>query len=190
MYANLRTRKKTTEDVIRMMGAMKEEIKRLDVKSGNVDTRIAILSDDINAKFETLFKALNMHQVQSAPVTTPSPHMSRGKTMRPNSAAERLPSTKNMSIESFANFNKQTQEQAQAQGRQRLGSSDSKERPLSAEAVGRPQLQRMRTGSISSTGTSSRPVSAQRGRRGSGEGATLRGRRMSDGKEILRVGFF
>jgi hypothetical protein len=187
MYASLRTRKKTTEDVIRMMGGLKEEIKRLDVKSGNTDTRIAILSDDINAKFEILFKALNLHQTQSAPpITTPSPHISRGKTMRPGSAVEKMPSTKNMSIESFANFNKQEQ----TQGRPRLGSSDSKERPLSAEAVSRPQLQRMRTGSISSTGSNSRPVSAQRGRRGSGDGATLRGRRMSDGKEIMRVGFF
>lgn len=174
MYSSLRTRKKTAEDIIHMMGGLKDEIKRLDLKSSNVDTRIAMLSDDINTRFDQLFKALNFAPAVGPPITgTPSPHLSRGKTMRPGSALDRGPAAaRNMSIENFANFQKHDA----ALSRQRSSSGDSIGRPLSAGNA-RPQL--LRTGtSNSSNGSNSRPVSAQKGRR------------MSGGKEIVRVGFF
>lgn len=204
MYSSLRTRKKTTEDIIQMMGGLKDELKRIDVKSGNVDTRVTILSEEINAKFDLLFKALNINPngySGGTPGQPPgqSPLLTRAKTMRPGSApSEKLTSTKNMSIEAFANFHRQesdkrhqshNQSQGQGQGRPqlqhqgsraRMGSNDDNDsaggsgggsRPVSASAV-RPGLQRTRTGSNVSLGSGDRgrPHSGQRGRRGSGAG--------------------
>jgi hypothetical protein len=199
MYSSLRTRKKTTEDIIHMMGGLKDELKRLDVKSGNVDTRVTILSEEINAKFDVLFRALNINPNGGFSVPAgQSPHLVRGKTMRPGSAAtDRLPTTKSMSIEAFANYNKQ-EASRQNSTRGRLLSDDDLgsgggSRPTSAGG-GRPALQRARSisnVSAGSAGGGGRPLSAQRARRGSGEGPSMSSYgRTRDGREVSRVGFF
>lgn len=64
------------------MSGLKDEIKRLDGKSANVDARINALSDDINSKFDMLFKALNVNPINGAPISSP-PALNRAKTMRP-----------------------------------------------------------------------------------------------------------
>lgn len=180
MYSNLRTRKKTTEDVIHLIGGLREEIKRIDAKSVNVDARLTQLSEDINNKFDLLFRALANNNVNNGVPPNihgcPAGGLQKSKTGKGQSnnnlmGMDRLnTSNRNMSIENFA----MQQQHSQGSQRGRSGSNDSNglghnnnnnnnNRPNSAGA--RPQLSRTNTNGNSPL--PSRPVSAQRGRKGS-----------------------
>lgn len=56
MYSSLRTRKKTTEDIIQQLGGLREEVRRVDSRGGAAEARVAQLSEDMNARFDMLFK--------------------------------------------------------------------------------------------------------------------------------------
>lgn len=67
------------------MSGLKEEIRRLDTKSTSVDARITALSEDLNSKFDMLFKILNVNPSNGTPISSP-PALNRAKTMRPGTA--------------------------------------------------------------------------------------------------------
>jgi len=66
MYSNLRSRKKTAEDIIMMVGDLREEVRRVQSHHHDMDHQLTALRDDVNNKFDTLFRALNVHHVSTS----------------------------------------------------------------------------------------------------------------------------
>ena len=217
MYYNLRTRKKTAEDVIAMVGNLKEEMRKFEAKHASMETKLAGVTDDLNAKFEVLFKAMNINPITGGfNSNTASPHVSRGKSLRPNSGDTTQQSrSRASSVDRYVygygwdRDSGLTKSVTRPRSATRFDKNNNNNRPGSAGSL-YGQLQRTGTNSSVGSGSgggSSRPHSAQRSsRRGSVEipppGSPMtspslglatagnRGRRMSDGREIARIGFF
>ena len=162
MYNKLRARKKTTDDILQMVSTLKEEMRRFELAEDEMEGKISALSDTVSARFELIFKAMNVNPLTgnvylgagnpgqqqgrnkpSRPMSSPAQTRGRSKSYdnpdRPHSAERGM----GMSIESFAraeknkrDWDQQRQSLSQSQ-RGMYGSADSMdERPRSASSGG------------------------------------------------------
>jgi hypothetical protein len=75
LYANMRSRKKTVDDVIQVLGGLKDEIRRCEANNAGLETRLNSITSDFKSRFDVLVKALY-------PMSGQSPgSLKRGKTM-------------------------------------------------------------------------------------------------------------
>ena len=66
MYSNIRSRRKTAEDIIAAVGTLREELNSFEHAHSYLDEKVNLMADEINHKFDALFSALNVQYDASA----------------------------------------------------------------------------------------------------------------------------
>ncbi len=72
IYHSIRAKKKTSEDVMSLVGDLKGDIKAFRGSYRRLEERVSAASQDIDAKFESLFSALKQMAPQVGDVPTPA----------------------------------------------------------------------------------------------------------------------